>query len=294
MDKNEKYLKLYPCFAKQFNLLSDEELGKLVKAFLSYLETDEEPQDLSPLEELVFNYVINVNKKFKKGAPLGNTNAKKQIKNKCETNSKTNSKTNSDTNSDTNNIQMQNKCGLFVFKDENSANFEQNHPQNDDFEPIVDNFVDNSPKIVDNSANCLQNSALKQNYNNNFVYLVCPKEKNIIYNNARVRAREEEKRKCINFNTVLLNKKFNSVIKNNNRYFADILQQVINAMADILAEPPNRVYTAEIIHSWVNLLTDEEFCKICDSVKMHSPIRKPVIYILYAIKNIMQERGVEV
>lgn len=309
MDRTEKYLKLYPSFAKQFDLLTDKELAKLVRAFLSYLETDEEPSNLSPSAQMAFSFIINLSAKDKRGAPIGNSNAKKTNKTKKTIKNKKNKKNNYE---------------LFDFLDENiileknskkNANLSQNvdnsvHNSTKNVDNLqnnvdisVDNFVDNSTKIENlvektddfckKTANFSANSGLIQNYDNNSGYYISLSMNNNIINKARACAHARERQNCIDKNIQLLRKHFEGIIaytKTTDR-LKEGVDIVIKALANNLTEPPNKHYTTEIIHGWVNMLTDDEFCKLVTSVVSNAPILKPNIYILKALENIINERN---
>lgn len=290
MDRTGKYLKLYPSFAKQFDLLTDKELAKLVRAFLSYLETDEEPTNLSPSAQMAFSFIVNLSAKDKRGAPIGNSNAKKQIKQikqkkQLETNKTIKNKKNKKNNND--------ELNLIDFSEENLAKNSEIIEPEDEKITISDEKIDNNePNSADKSIIIEKSSndfGYKQNYINNFVSLVCLR-KNNINNNMRVRALEE-KQKCKDENFAILRKKFETpILSSRGSYWESQLIVVLDSLANILTEPPNNKYSAEQISNWVNILSDDEFCRICESVTANRPIHKPDIYILKALENTINER----
>ena len=284
--KCASHFNIYTGFEEYFNLLSDEDLGQLIRTLLSYSKTGEKPQNLSPLLTMAFALVNSINSKpVKRGAPIGNKNKKDKSKinsNQLDINSKSNKINSNQLEINSNQLKINSKSNEI-----NSNQLKNNSAELNliDFSaenpPIVDNFVDNSPQTPPPEP---ESPIL---YNNNkqdktsLVSLVCQKRENI-NNNMRAYTHEEV--------LDMLNQRFLDFIKlTTHPESAERLKMVIQLMADLISKPPNKKYTSEQIKGMVFNLTSDELAKICGSFRMND-VKKPQIYLLSCLVNTDEER----
>ena len=100
--KEKKGLTIFFTYKKQFDLLTDEQLGKLMRALIEYAENGTEIDTDDGLLEMAFSFIANninlarqksliyANNGRKGGAPQGNSNAKKIVVETEEKQAKTN------------------------------------------------------------------------------------------------------------------------------------------------------------------------------------------------------------